>query len=76
MESPDFVLMFGDDQYENFKEDLLPPFCVYAFDEFEISARKGGPRAESGLKGILDTGISNLGIPMATRFARQLRLGR
>ena len=21
---PDFVLMFGDDQYENFKEDIIP----------------------------------------------------
>ncbi|HLY64959.1 MAG TPA: extradiol ring-cleavage dioxygenase, partial [Chloroflexota bacterium] len=33
---PDFVLIFGDDQYENFKEDVLPPFCVYAQDEFNF----------------------------------------
>src|SRR6187551_172951 len=31
--NPDFVVMFGDDQYENFREDVLPPFCVYAMDE-------------------------------------------
>lgn len=31
---PDFILMFGDDQYENFKEDIIPPFCVLAYDEF------------------------------------------
>ena len=23
---PDFILMWGDDQYENFKEDIIPPF--------------------------------------------------
>ncbi|MBN9425985.1 MAG: hypothetical protein J0H09_05710 [Burkholderiales bacterium] len=30
---PDFVVMFGDDQYENFTEDIVPPFCVYLADE-------------------------------------------
>lgn len=30
---PDAVIIFGDDQYENFKEDCVPPFCVYLFDE-------------------------------------------
>ena len=32
--NPDFILMFGDDQYENFREDIIPPFCVMAYDEF------------------------------------------
>ncbi len=32
--NPDAVVIFGDDQYENFKEDGLPPFNVYAIDEF------------------------------------------
>ena len=27
---PDAILMFGDDQYENFKEDVIPPFCIMA----------------------------------------------
>lgn len=27
---PDFVLVWGDDQYENFREDMIPPFCVFA----------------------------------------------
>jgi hypothetical protein len=26
--APDFVLIWGDDQYENFKEDIIPPFCL------------------------------------------------
>jgi hypothetical protein len=29
---PDFILIWGDDQYENFKEDIIPPFCVLAYD--------------------------------------------
>src|SRR5690349_7568211 len=32
---PDFVVVWGDDQYENFKEDLVPPFAVLAYDQFE-----------------------------------------
>jgi len=28
--APDFVVVWGDDQYENFKEDIIPPFCVLA----------------------------------------------
>jgi hypothetical protein len=31
---PDFVLVWGDDQYENFKEDVVPPFCVLAYESF------------------------------------------
>lgn len=27
---PDFVLLWGDDQYENFHEDIVPPYCVAA----------------------------------------------
>lgn len=33
---PDFVLTWGDDQYENFKEDIIPPFCVHAYEDMEI----------------------------------------
>jgi hypothetical protein len=31
--APDFVVIFGDDQYENFREDMIPPFCVFAVPE-------------------------------------------
>lgn len=43
---PDVVVIFGDDQYENFKEDLLPPFCIFAMDEFNLppQRRGAGPR--------------------------------
>ena len=32
---PDFVVFWGDDQYENFKEDCVPPFAVLAYDSTE-----------------------------------------
>jgi hypothetical protein len=32
--------MFGDDQYENFKEDVVPPFAVLAYDGHEIEPWK------------------------------------
>jgi hypothetical protein len=30
---PDVIVMWGDDQHENFKEDLIPPFAVMAYDD-------------------------------------------
>jgi len=33
---PDAVVIWGDDQYENFKEDVIPPFAVLAFDDFDL----------------------------------------
>jgi Catalytic LigB subunit of aromatic ring-opening dioxygenase len=29
--APDAVLVWGDDQYENFREEVIPPFCVLAY---------------------------------------------
>jgi hypothetical protein len=54
--NPDLVIMYGDDQYEDFKEDLFPPFCVYGHDEYELGG--GGHeirRADNGM---------DFGIPM------------
>ncbi|MCE2470229.1 MAG: extradiol ring-cleavage dioxygenase, partial [Dehalococcoidia bacterium] len=41
--APDFILIWGDDQYENFHEDLIPPFCIFVADQFETKpyARRG-----------------------------------
>lgn len=35
---PDFVVIWGDDQYENFKEDVVPAYCVNAHDRFHVAA--------------------------------------
>jgi len=34
---PDFVVIWGDDQYENFKEDVIPPFCVFAYESLKTT---------------------------------------
>lgn len=39
---PDVVVVFGDDQYENFREDIVPPFCVLAYDQFEFKPWENG----------------------------------
>src|SRR5712692_8702274 len=45
--SPDLVIIFGDDQYENFKEGIIPPFCVEAYEEvvFHPFTHARGPNA-------------------------------
>lgn len=30
---PDFVVIWGDDQFENFRQDCIPAFCIYIFNE-------------------------------------------
>ncbi len=32
---PDLLLVWGDDQYENFREDVVPAFCVMGYDTVE-----------------------------------------
>lgn len=34
--APDVVVIWGDDQYELFRDDIIPPFCVLAVDEFRF----------------------------------------
>jgi len=36
---PDLVLIWGDDQFENFTQDIIPPFCILAYDDIECSYR-------------------------------------
>ena len=45
---PDAVLIWGDDQWENYHEDIVPPFAVYAWDDIENGHRRsrfGGTNA-------------------------------
>jgi len=30
---PDVIVMWGDDQYENFREDCIPPYAILAYDD-------------------------------------------
>ena len=66
---PDFILIWGDDQYENFKEDIIPPFCVLAYDQLTFNRSSGcaaGPISgenrttkSSPLLGIIRPGASS-----------------
>jgi Catalytic LigB subunit of aromatic ring-opening dioxygenase len=45
---PDVLVIWGDDQYENFREEIVPPFCVLAYGEtevapFEVMNERGAP---------------------------------
>ena|SRR5882757_528478 len=33
---PDVVLVWGDDQYENFREEIIPSFCVLAYEDTKV----------------------------------------
>jgi hypothetical protein len=39
--APDIVVVWGDDQYENFREDIIPPFCVLAYDDLDVQPFRG-----------------------------------
>ena len=53
--APDLVLVWGDDQYENFREDVVPAFCVLGYDpDFAIRPwdnKNGGKRNRWGEPG-------------------------
>ena len=34
--NPDVVLIWGDDQHENFQEDLIPPYSVLCYNDLEV----------------------------------------
>ncbi|HYC62262.1 MAG TPA: extradiol ring-cleavage dioxygenase, partial [Thermoanaerobaculia bacterium] len=44
---PDLVLIWGDDQYENFREDCVPAFSVLAYDSIEFQPWKGSKRGRN-----------------------------
>jgi hypothetical protein len=44
---PDFVLIWGDDQYENFREDCVPAFSVLAYDALDFQPWKGYRRGRN-----------------------------
>jgi hypothetical protein len=37
---PDLVVVWGDDQHENFVDDIIPPFCILAYDQIEARHRE------------------------------------
>ncbi|HEY1930379.1 MAG TPA: hypothetical protein VGG99_00045 [Acetobacteraceae bacterium] len=66
--NPDVVLIWGDDQYENFREDGIAPFCVFAMDAIESRpfARMGSAPNAWGEPG--DTVVRTQGHRAAGRY--------
>jgi hypothetical protein len=72
---PDALIVFGDDQYENFREEIIPPFCVLAYPDTEI--RPFEPMHELGLPNAWgipeDTSFTMRGAPeLAKTLTREL----
>jgi Catalytic LigB subunit of aromatic ring-opening dioxygenase len=69
---PDLVLIFGDDQYENFVEDIVPPFCIYIVDEMESLPFDIDPQSTLPRRNIWNEGPQTVfrhqGHPGAARF--------
>jgi len=34
--APDVIVVWGDDQYENFREDVIPAFCVQSYGDLDV----------------------------------------
>ena len=68
--NPDFVLIWGDDQYENFKEDIIPPFCILAYDQMEcrpFTNHDGSPKNNVWGEAA-DKAFDYKGVPTEARF--------
>src|SRR5690606_23579392 len=52
--NPDAGAICGDDQYENFREDLIPPYAVLAYPDLEVRpwAQAGGGAHMKGEAGV------------------------
>jgi hypothetical protein len=45
--APDFILLWGDDQYENFREDCVPSFSVLAYESVQFQPWQGNHRGHN-----------------------------
>lgn len=61
--NPDLVVMWGDDQYENFLEDVIPPYAVLALDDIEVR-----PYADDQVQNTLKGRENAWGEPPDTAF--------
>lgn len=69
---PDAVIIFGDDQYECFREDLVPPYCVFVSDKFHskpyLRARGLGGNCPNIWNDRFETVLTNDGAPDIARY--------
>jgi len=73
---PDLIVMWGDDQYENFQEDIIPPFCVLAYEQLTFQPYhrlRGRPNiwGEPADKTFTNPGHHKAGRLLATRLLEE-----
>lgn len=72
--NPDFVLIWADDQYENFTDTIIPPFCVLAYPEVEFQPFvRMGKRKFENIWGLPDD--TTIRVPGAHMEGRALTRG-
>ncbi|HEX3953710.1 MAG TPA: hypothetical protein VHW90_09080 [Stellaceae bacterium] len=49
---PDFVVIWGDDQYEQFREECVPPFNIFIFDEYSCQPYRDSNSVNPGVDNI------------------------
>ena len=64
------MVIFGDDQYENFREDIIPPFCILAYEGFQCTpfTRHDGTPRRNVWEEPADKVFSYRGHPEAARY--------
>jgi hypothetical protein len=72
---PDLVLIWGDDQYENFKEDIVPAFCVQAYGDVECHPWRRSRFASNAWGEDRDTAVVVRGHPEAAKHVTTRLLG-
>lgn len=58
--NPDVVVIWGDDQYENFRETIVPPFCIHIFDEQACQPFHGARGEVGNVWGVASDTVVNL----------------
>ncbi len=71
--APDVVIVWGDDQYENFREDVIPPFCVLAYENQDVQPWKHVPAPLAGRPNVWGEDVETTRtIRGAPAFAKEL----
>ncbi len=65
---PELVVIWGDDQYENFKDSIIPSFCLLAYDEFTHKPWKNFHLGENAWGEDVDTELHVKGNNQAGRY--------
>lgn len=70
---PDVVLVWADDQYENFREGCIPAFCVEAFSDMDLHPWRDGEQARYAANNVWGEGPDDgVGFRGAPEFGKRM----